>query len=49
MSGTDPVIDIGGVRKAFGGIEALAGIDLAAEAGTVLALLGPNGAREARY
>ena len=44
MSGTNPVIDIGGVRKAFGGIEALAGIDLAAEAGTVLALLGPNGA-----
>jgi ABC-2 type transport system ATP-binding protein len=42
--GTGPVIDIGGVRKAFGGIEALAGIDLAAEAGTVLALLGPNGA-----
>jgi ABC-2 type transport system ATP-binding protein len=45
MSGsTGPVIDISGVRKAFGGVAALAGIDLTAEAGTVLALLGPNGA-----
>jgi ABC-type sugar transport system ATPase subunit len=42
--GTDPVIEIAGLRKAFDGIEALAGIDLAAEAGRVLALLGPNGA-----
>jgi ABC-2 type transport system ATP-binding protein len=42
--GTDPVIEIAGLRKAFDGTEALAGIDLAAEAGRVLALLGPNGA-----
>jgi len=41
---TDPVIEIAGLRKAFDGTEALAGIDLAAEAGRVLALLGPNGA-----
>jgi len=42
--GTDPLIEIAGLRKAFDGTEALAGIDLAAEAGRVLALLGPNGA-----
>jgi ABC-type multidrug transport system ATPase subunit len=41
--GTDPVIEIARLRKAFDGTEALAGIDLAAEAGRVPALLGPNG------
>src|SRR5215469_18634084 len=40
----DPIIEVDGVRKSFGGTEALAGIDLTAEAGRVLALLGPNGA-----
>jgi ABC-2 type transport system ATP-binding protein len=45
MSGaTDPVIEVAGLRKAFDGTDALAGIDLSAEAGRVLALLGPNGA-----
>jgi ABC-2 type transport system ATP-binding protein len=40
----DSIIEVDGVRKSFGGTEALAGIDLAAETGRVLALLGPNGA-----
>jgi daunorubicin resistance ABC transporter ATP-binding subunit len=40
----DPIIEVDGVRKSFGGTEALAGIDLTAETGRVLALLGPNGA-----
>jgi len=39
-----PIIEIAGVRKAFNGTEALAGIDVTAEPGRVLALLGPNGA-----
>jgi ABC-2 type transport system ATP-binding protein len=38
------VIQVGGVEKAFGSTIALAGVDLAVEAGTVLALLGRNGA-----
>jgi ABC-2 type transport system ATP-binding protein len=33
-----------GIRKAFGGRRVLDGIDLAVEAGAILALLGPNGA-----
>jgi daunorubicin resistance ABC transporter ATP-binding subunit len=33
-----------GIRKAFGATRVLDGVDLAVEAGTVLALLGPNGA-----
>ncbi len=45
MSGTAPeAIEAHDVRKAFGETQALAGVDLTAETGRVLALLGPNGA-----
>jgi oleandomycin transport system ATP-binding protein len=37
-------IQADGLVKRFGSTTALAGVDLAAEAGTVLAVLGPNGA-----
>jgi ABC transporter DrrB family efflux protein len=40
----NPMIEVEGVTKRFGATEALAGIDLFAEEGKVLALLGPNGA-----
>jgi branched-chain amino acid transport system ATP-binding protein len=39
-----PVIELRGIRAAYGRIEVLHGIDLAVWAGEVLALLGPNGA-----
>jgi oleandomycin transport system ATP-binding protein len=39
-----PVIEAHGLTKAFGATKALAGVDLQAERGRVLALLGPNGA-----
>jgi len=38
------VIEAEGLTKRFGTIQALAGVDIAAPAGKVLALLGPNGA-----
>lgn len=38
------VIQVSGLRKAFGAVQALDGIDLAVAGGTVLGLLGPNGA-----
>jgi ABC-2 type transport system ATP-binding protein len=38
------VIQVEGVEKTFGSTRALAGVDLAVDAGTVLALLGRNGA-----
>jgi oleandomycin transport system ATP-binding protein len=38
------VIEAEGLMKSFGRTQALAGVDLAAERGKVLALLGPNGA-----
>ena len=41
---TEPLIEVAGVRKAFGDTIALAGVDLTVQAGQVLGLLGPNGA-----
>jgi ABC-2 type transport system ATP-binding protein len=38
------VIDVRGLRKAYGDIEAVRGIDLHVDRGEVFALLGPNGA-----
>ena len=39
-----PIILTEGIVKHFGKVEALKGVDLAVEAGTVFGLLGPNGA-----
>jgi len=38
------VIEISGLRKSYGDVEAVAGIDLHVDQGEVFALLGPNGA-----
>jgi ABC-2 type transport system ATP-binding protein len=38
------VIEVGGLVKHYGEIEAVAGVDLSIDAGEVFALLGPNGA-----
>ena len=39
-----PAIEVRGLRKSYGRLEAVAGIDLRVAAGEVFALLGPNGA-----
>ena len=41
---TERVIEIQGLRKTYGDVEAVKGIDLHVERGEVFALLGPNGA-----
>ncbi len=40
----EPVIEIRGLRKTYGEVEAVRGIDLTVARGEVFALLGPNGA-----
>jgi ABC-2 type transport system ATP-binding protein len=40
----DLVIEVRGLRKSYGGVEAVAGIDLQVRGGEVFAFLGPNGA-----
>ncbi len=42
--GAGPLLELRDVHACYGSIEILHGVDLALEAGTVLALLGPNGA-----
>ncbi|MHB8296733.1 MAG: ABC transporter ATP-binding protein [Acidimicrobiales bacterium] len=37
-------LELAGVRKSFGSVEAVAGIDLTVRSGEVMAFLGPNGA-----
>jgi ABC-2 type transport system ATP-binding protein len=41
---SQPVISISGLRKSYGEVEAVRGIDLEVERGEVFAFLGPNGA-----
>ncbi len=40
----DTMIEVAGVKKAFGTTKALCGVDLTADRAKVLGLLGPNGA-----
>jgi ABC-2 type transport system ATP-binding protein len=44
-----PIIEAHGVTKRFGQVEALAGLDLVAESGQVVAVLGPNGAGKTTF
>jgi ABC-2 type transport system ATP-binding protein len=42
--GTSPVIEVRGLRKRYGDLEAVKGVDLRVRRGEVFGLLGPNGA-----
>ncbi len=46
---TDPIIEACGLTKRYGDVEALAGLDLVAERGQVVAVLGPNGAGKTTF
>ena len=41
---TEPLLDIHGLTKVFGGFTAVAGVDLAVRPGTIHSVIGPNGA-----
>ncbi len=40
----EPVVSVRGLRKSYGALEAVAGIDLEVQRGEIFAFLGPNGA-----
>jgi ABC-type glutathione transport system ATPase component len=44
LTGTEAMIDVEGVGKAFGSVQALVAVSLRVQAGRVVGLLGPNGA-----
>jgi ABC-2 type transport system ATP-binding protein len=44
MSSTSPAISVHGLRKSYGEVEAVKGIDFEIQSGEVFGLLGPNGA-----
>ena len=44
MAAIEPILKITGIRKSFGPVEALRGVDLELRSGEVLALVGDNGA-----
>ncbi|HWM77662.1 MAG TPA: ATP-binding cassette domain-containing protein, partial [Methylomirabilota bacterium] len=41
---TTPVLETRGLSKAFGGVQAVAAVDLVMPRGEIRALIGPNGA-----
>ena len=43
-NGSPPLVEIDGMHKAFGGVQAVSDVDLALDAGEVVAVLGHNGA-----
>lgn len=44
MSTTDPILELHGVRKQFGGLPAVDGVSLEVPSGCIFAVIGPNGA-----
>src|SRR4051812_45947937 len=49
MSSTAPMIVVEGLKKSFGTLAALTGVDVTVEAGSVLSLLGRNGAGKTTF
>ncbi len=44
-----PIVEARGLTRSFGKVQALAGLDLVAESGQVVAVLGPNGAGKTTF
>ena len=44
VTGSRPLLTVTGLRKSFGGVRAVRGVDLEVRSGEILGLIGPNGA-----
>src|SRR5918997_1817035 len=49
MMSSTPIVEATGLTKSFGKVQALAGLDLVAQSGQVVAVLGPNGAGKTTF
>jgi branched-chain amino acid transport system permease protein len=49
VDASQPLLDIRGLRKAFGGIRAVAGLDLTVMPGAIVAVIGPNGSGKTTF
>ena len=47
--GAEAMLEIGGLHKSFGGVHALAGVDLRVDEGEVVSVIGPNGAGKTSF
>jgi branched-chain amino acid transport system ATP-binding protein len=46
---SEPVLEVRGLAKSFGGVQAVAGVDLSMPRGEIRALIGPNGAGKTTF
>ncbi|MDE0370615.1 MAG: ABC transporter ATP-binding protein [bacterium] len=47
--GAEAMLEIGGLHKSFGGVHALAGVDLRVDEGEIVSVIGPNGAGKTSF
>jgi branched-chain amino acid transport system permease protein len=49
VDATKPLLEVRGLRKAFGGIQAVRGLDLTVMPGSIVAVIGPNGSGKTTF